>query len=86
MDIGSAIVAVGRASKRTKLGRKLSRRLSLVAKVPSLIQTKFRNDSSNSTQKYRAYNNLRQQQTRNFEITIIAPDKSQRLVSNIPQN
>lgn len=77
MDLGSAIVAVGRASKRSKIGRKLSRRLSMVAKMPSIIQTKFRSD--NPLQQSRSRNG--RHAVRNFEITIIAPDKTQRLVS-----
>jgi hypothetical protein len=77
MDLGSAIVAVGRASKRSKIGRKLSRRLSMVAKMPSIIQTKFRSDSPLLPSRNRNGRHA----ARNFEITIIAPDKTQRLVS-----
>ena len=87
MDLGSALsAAVGRASKRSKLGRKLSRRLSLVARVPSLLHTKLQRagagDPGNTGQrKYAAYNSVqRQAGSRMYDITVIAPDKTQRVV------
>lgn len=59
-----------------KLGRKLSRRLSLVTKVPNLIGTKLKSEfGSRDSLAFRRRDN------RQLEITIIAPDKSQRTVS-----
>ncbi|CAB3361989.1 Hypothetical predicted protein [Cloeon dipterum] len=81
MDFGSAIDAVGRASKRSKIGRKLSRRLSMVAKVPSLIQNKFRTSDNQQHQGGRSRSSSMRHVSRTFEISIIAPDKTQRLVA-----
>lgn len=62
-----------RASRRTKLGRKLSRRLSLVTKVPNMITVRL-GGSRDAPRTSRT-------QPRNLEITAIAPDKTQRIVS-----
>jgi len=71
MDGGPGIGST-RTSRRTKLGRKLSRRLSLVTRVPNLISMRLKHEIRES----------RDSQRRNLEITAIAPDKTQRIVSN----
>lgn len=64
------------ASKRGKLGRKLSRRLSLVTKVPNMIGVKLKSEfGSKDSPRTRTH-------SRHLEITVIAPDKSQRIVSD----
>ncbi|PSN53407.1 hypothetical protein C0J52_21383 [Blattella germanica] len=75
MDVGNALA---RASRRTKLGRKLSRRLSLVTKVPNMISVRLKQELGGSRDSLRTSRGLQQ---RNFEITTIAPDKTQRIVS-----
>lgn len=75
MDVGNALA---RASRRTKIGRKISRRLSLVTKVPNMISIKLKQELGGSRDNLRAN---RTSQIRNFEITAIAPDKTQRIVS-----
>lgn len=64
-----------RKRKSTTLGRRLSRRLSLVTKVPSIINTKLKQETSNG-----GFDSLADLKV--FEVTVIAPDKSQRMVSN----
>lgn len=70
---------VGRSasSRRGKLGRKLSRRLSLVTRVPNLIGVKLKSE-------FGSRDSLRPRNVpRHLEIIVIAPDKSQRIVSSI---
>lgn len=66
---------VSRSASR-KLGRRLSRRLSLVTKVPNLIGTRLRTEFGS-----RDSLAVRRRDNRQLEITVIAPDKSQRIVS-----
>ncbi|XP_069705740.1 uncharacterized protein [Periplaneta americana] len=73
-SVGSALA---RASRRSKLGRKLSRRLSLVTKVPNMISVRLKQELSGSRDSLRT---RRGSQQRNFEITTIAPDKTQRIL------
>ncbi|KAJ9577106.1 hypothetical protein L9F63_006314, partial [Diploptera punctata] len=77
MDVGNTL---SKASRRTKLGRKLSRRLSLVTKVPNMISIKLKQELGGSRDSLRTN---RASQPRSFEITAIAPDKTQRIVSRL---
>lgn len=63
-----------RKSKPCALGRRLSRRLSLVAKVPAIINAKLKHEISHGGQDL--FPDLK-----HFEVTVIAPDKTQRIVS-----
>lgn len=68
-----------------KIGRKLSRRLSLIAKVPNIFNVKFAgNEGSTAPQKsvpLAAAAATADSVVLVHEITVIAPDKTQRLVS-----
>ncbi|XP_066996217.2 uncharacterized protein [Anabrus simplex] len=75
---GGGGVDSGTVSRRSKLGRKLSRRLSLVTKVPGLISGKLKQELG-SRDSLRIRGSSRQQQ-RSFEVTTIAPDKTQRIL------
>ena len=79
MDTGVGSMLAG-ASRRSKLGRKLSRRLSLVAKVPNMISVRLKQELSGSRDSLRAG---RSSHHRHLEITAIAPDKAQRIVSTL---
>ena len=76
MDTGVGSTLAG-ASRRSKLGRKLSRRLSLVAKVPNMITVRLKQELSWSRDSLRAG---RSSHHRHLEITAIAPDKTQRIL------
>jgi len=80
MDTGVCGTLAG-ASRRTKLGRKLSRRLSLVAKVPNMITVRLKQELGGSRDSLRAGRSCHH---RHLEITAIAPDKTQRIVSTVP--
>ena len=80
MDAGVSSALTG-ASRRTKLGRKLSRRLSLVAKFPNMISVRLKQELGGSRDSLR---NGRNSHHRHLEITAIAPDKTQRIVSTLP--
>jgi hypothetical protein len=69
-----------RASRRTKLCRKLSRRLSLVTKVPNMISVRLRQELGGSRDSLRTGGGS---QRKLLEITVIAPDKTQRIVSTM---
>jgi hypothetical protein len=79
METGVGSTLAG-ASRRTKLGRKLSRRLSLVAKVPNMISVRLKQELGGSRDSLRAGRSPRH---RHLEITAIAPDKTQRIVSTL---
>lgn len=76
MDAGVSSALTG-ASRRTKLGRKLSRRLSLVAKFPNMISVRLKQELGGSRDSLR---NGRNSHHRHLEITAIAPDKTQRIL------
>lgn len=65
-------------SHNSTLGRRLSRRLSLVTKVPSIINAKLKHDVfSSSTPDFFVMDK------KSFDLIAIAPDKTQRIVSNL---
>lgn len=68
-----------------KIGRKLSRRLSLITKVPNIFNVKFAGAESPSTPHKIAHGvsatTVDDDIMQAHEITVIAPDKTQRLVS-----
>ncbi|KAK9505026.1 hypothetical protein O3M35_009177 [Rhynocoris fuscipes] len=68
------------STRRAKLGRRLSRRLSLVTKMPNLLGARLRQEFG-SRDSLKQTNNYRQP-GKKLDITVIAPDKSQRNVSN----
>jgi hypothetical protein len=70
VSVTAVMDTVERTPRRTKLGRKLSRRLSLVTKVPNMITVRLSASRDSLRSRHR-----------NFEITTIAPDKTQRIVS-----
>lgn len=61
--------------KSRTLGRRLSRRLSIITKVPSILNTKFKQDIFNGGSDFYLADK------KCFDITVIAPDKTQRIVS-----
>lgn len=68
-----------------KIGRKLSRRLSLIAKVPNIFNVKFTGTESPAVPQ-KNVNGVAAivadcSVALAYEITVIAPDKTQRLVS-----
>lgn len=63
-----------------KIGRKLSRRLSLIAKVPNIFNVKF-TGAENPDAQQKIVSDV--SAVESVEITVIAPDKTQRLVSTI---
>ncbi|CAB0004460.1 unnamed protein product [Nesidiocoris tenuis] len=67
------------STRRVRLGRKLSRRLSLVARVPNLIGVRLRQEFGSSS-------SLSNPSTKTFHLTVIAPDKSQRIPSLLHQS
>lgn len=62
-----------------KIGRKLSRRLSLITKVPNIFNVKFAGADSPSAAPQK---NVVAADVSAHEITVIAPDKTQRMVSD----
>lgn len=68
-----------------KIGRKLSRRLSLITKVPNIFNVKFTGTGAeghaHGPQKMAAAFADETSAAQAHEITVIAPDKTQRLVS-----
>lgn len=70
MDL-SLLASPNSRKTRVGLGRRLSRRLSLVTRVPNLLGEKIRAEFSKDSSA----------QSRKFEVTVIAPDKTQRIVS-----
>ncbi|XP_075210364.1 uncharacterized protein LOC142317703 [Lycorma delicatula] len=64
----------GMRKNRPGLGRRLSRRLSLVTRVPNLLGEKIRAEfSSRDTPR----------QNRRFELSVIAPDKTQKILTAV---
>ena len=75
-DAISPKIASDQPEKKSKiaLGRRLSRRLSIVTKVPAIINAKLKQELG-STDHF-----LGDQKV--FDLTVIAPDKTQRIVSD----
>jgi len=67
-----------------KIGRKLSRRLSLIAKVPNVFNVKPAENRQPAAPQQRPVEDAAVDRTAvAHEITVIAPDKTQRLVSEL---
>lgn len=64
-----------------KIGRKLSRRLSLIAKVPNIFNVKFTGNAAETPTAPTVPQKIADAAVQTHEITVIAPDKTQRFVS-----
>ncbi|KAK7575579.1 hypothetical protein V9T40_011865 [Parthenolecanium corni] len=63
-------------AKHSTLGRRLSRRLSIVTKVPSMLNAKLRQEI------FKGGTDAFYSERKCSDVTVIAPDKTQRIVSD----
>lgn len=63
-------------AKQSTLGRRLSRRLSIVTKVPSMLNAKIKQEI------FKGGTDAFYLERKSLDVTVIAPDKTQRIVSD----
>lgn len=63
-------------AKQSTLGRRLSRRLSIMTKVPSILNAKLKQEI------FKNGSDVFYSERKSLDVTVIAPDKTQRIVSD----